>query len=92
MAVEALKRYDPTSTLGREVVALFQNDARTKGAERAILVTLGRFSEPARRAAIVATPTVDLIDGARLCDLVLEQEIGVKRLPRVDAAWFDRFD
>ena len=91
VAVQA-KRYDPKSTLGREVVALFQNDARTKGAERAILVSLGRFSEPARRAAIIATPTVDLIDGARLCELVLKQEAGVRRVPQVDEHWFDRFD
>ena len=59
-----VKRYDPQGRpIGREVVGLFQRDAQTKGAERAILVTLGKFSEPARRAATVATPTVDLIDG-----------------------------
>jgi restriction system protein len=88
-----VKRYDPQGrAVGREVVALFQRDAQTKGAERAILVTLGKFSEAARRAAIVTSPTVDLIDGERLCDLVLEQELGVKRAPTVNEAWFDRFD
>ena len=57
-----VKRYDPNGkSVGRETVALFQRDAQTKGAERAILVTLGKFSEPARRAAIVTSPTVDLI-------------------------------
>jgi restriction system protein len=66
------------------VVALFQRDAQTKGAERAILVTLGKFSEPARKAAIVATPTVDLIDGDRLAELVLEQELGVTLAPKVN--------
>lgn len=52
-----VKRYDPNGkSVGREVVALFQRDAQTKGAERAILVTLGKFSEPARRAAICRLP------------------------------------
>lgn len=88
-----VKRYDPSGrAVGREVVSLFQNDARKKGAERAILVTLGRFSEPARRAAIDTTPTVDLIDGERLCALIREQGLGVKDRPQVDLHWFDRFD
>jgi restriction system protein len=78
-----VKRYDPQGKpIGREVVALFQRDAQTKGAERAILVTLGRFSEPARKAATAATPTVDLIDGERLAELVLDQEAGSR-----PAAW-----
>lgn len=88
-----VKRYDPAGrSLGREVVALFQRDAQTKGAERAILVTLGKFSEPARKAANATTPTVDLIDGQKLTDLILEQKVGVRLAPRVNEAWFDRFD
>lgn len=88
-----VKRYDPSGRpVSREVVSLFQNDARKKGAERAILVTLGRFSESARRAAIDTTPTVDLIDGVRLGDLIREQGVGVKDRPQVDPQWFDRFD
>lgn len=87
-----IKRYDPNGKpVGRETVALFQRDAQTKGAERAILVTLGKFSEPARRAAIVTSPTVDLIDGDRLSELVKEQRLGVRNVTRVDPAWFDRF-
>ena len=88
-----VKRYDPNGkSVGRETVALFQRDAQTKGAERAILVTLGGFSEPARRAAIVTSPTVDLIDGDRLADLIKEQRLGVRSVTRVDPTWFDRFD
>jgi restriction system protein len=88
-----VKRYDPAGkAVGREVVALFQRDAQTKGAERAILVTLGKFSEPARKAAIASTPTVDLIDGERLSDLILKQELGVRVAPTVQESWFDRFD
>ena len=88
-----VKRYNPDGkSIGREVVALFQRDAQTKGAERAILVTLGKFSEPARRAANATSPTVDLIDGQKLTELILEQEVGVELAPRVDERWFDRFD
>lgn len=88
-----VKRYDPKGRpVGREVVALLQRDAAYRGAERAILVTLGRFTEQARKAAIATTPTVELIDGTRLADLMLEQEVGVHQLPKVDERWFDRFE
>jgi restriction system protein len=91
VAVQA-KRQDPGSAIGRDVVALFQRDAAAAGAERAILVTLARFSEPARKAAIAATPTVDLIDGQKLCELVYLKQIGLTIVPQVDDSWFDRFD
>jgi restriction system protein len=52
-----VKRYDPHGKpVGREVVALFQRDAQTRGANAQILVTLGKFFEPARRAAIAVHP------------------------------------
>lgn len=51
-----VKRYNPEGKpVGREIVALLQRDAAYVGAERAILVTLGRFSEQARKAAIART-------------------------------------
>lgn len=91
VAVQA-KRYDPTTTIGRDVVALFQRDAATAGAERAVLVTLARFSPAARKAATVTTPTVDLIDGDKLCELMRDQEVGLRIVPQIDERWFDRFD
>lgn len=88
-----VKRYDPEGRpISRDVVALFQRDAQAKGAERAILVTLGRFTDAARKAATAFTPTVDLIDGTRIAELVLDQKVGVELAPRVDESWFDRFD
>lgn len=89
-----VKRYDPNGKrIGRETVALFQRDAQTKGAERAILVTLSQFTESARRAAIVATPTVDLINGDNLADLILQAgDAGVTLQPTVDDDWFNKFD
>jgi len=88
-----VKRFDPSGRpIGREVVALFQRDAQTKGAERAILVTLGKFSPAARKAAIVTSPTVDLIDGERLAELVKEHNVGLRTVTQVREDWFDKFD
>lgn len=87
-----VKRYNPDGrAIGREVVALFQRDAQTKGAERAILVTLGKFSQPARQAAILTSPTVDLIDGDRLAELIKDRKLGVRMVTKVDEDWFNRF-
>ncbi|AJE33875.1 Mrr restriction system protein [Corynebacterium humireducens NBRC 106098 = DSM 45392] len=89
-----IKRYAPNGKpITREVVALFQRDAQTKGAERAILVTLSRFTEPARKAATLTTPTVDLIDGERLAQLIKDDgESGVRLEPTVNEKWFDQFE
>ena len=52
-----IKRYPPEGKpSGSETVALFQRDAQTKGAEGAIIVTLCRFTEPARKAATSTFP------------------------------------
>jgi restriction system protein len=91
VAVQAKKR-EPGTAIGRDAVALFQRDASAAGAERAIFVTSGRYTEAARRAATAATPNVDLIDGERLCELVLKQKIGIRIVPQVVDDWFDRFE
>lgn len=89
-----IKRYDPTGKpIGRDAVALFQRDAQMKGAERAIFVTLSRFTEPARKAATMATPTGNLIDGERLAKLIKDDgEYGVSMQPTADHKWFSRFE
>lgn len=89
-----VKRYAPTGKpIGRETVALFQRDAQTKGAERAILVTLSRFTDAARKAATSSTPTVDLISGERLAELIRDDGgSGVSLQPTVNESWFDKFD
>lgn len=91
VAVQA-KRYDPTSTVSRDAVALFQRDAAAAGAERAVFVTLGRFTQPAKDAATLATPNVDLIDGSRLCDLMLQEKVGLVIRPEIDEHFMANFD
>jgi len=91
VAVQA-KRYEPSKTVGRETVALFQGDASAAGAEHGILVTTGRFSEGARRAALSRHPTIDLIDGEKLADLCLDAGVGVVLSPVVHEDFFGRFE
>lgn len=90
-----IKRYNPEgsrSNIERRDVALFQRDAASKGAERAVFVTLGTFSQAARKAATDTTPHVNLIDGERIWELVDQKGLGLRQTTVLDAAWFDRFD
>jgi restriction system protein len=90
-----IKRYDPEGSranIERKDVALFQRDAASKGAERAVFVTLGSFSKAARKAATDTTPHVNLIDGQRIWELVEQKGLGLQRITVLDTAWFDRFE
>ena len=93
VAVQA-KRYDPAKSVGRDVVALFQRDAQARGAERAVLVTLGTFTSGADEASQAVIPTVELIDGARLCDLIAAkgEQAGVQVTYRATPGFLDRFE
>lgn len=72
---------------------MFQRDAQTKGAERAILVTLSRLTEAARKAATMTTPTVDLINGDRLADLIKQDgESGVQVEAAVNVQRFRKIE
>ncbi len=90
-----IKRYNPEgsrSNIERRDVALFQRDAASKGAERAVFVTLGSFSQAARKAATDTTPHVNLIDGEKIWELVERKGMGLRQTTILDAAWFDRFE
>ena len=93
VAVQA-KRYDPAKSIGRDVVALFQRDAQARGAERAVLVTLCSFTSGAEAASQEAIPTVELIDGARLCDLIAAkgEQAGVQVAYRAIPGFLERFE
>lgn len=72
--------------------ALFQSDAQTRGAERAIIVTSSRFTCPARKAATSTFFTVDLINGDRLVELIhADCESGVQLRPTADTRRFFKF-
>ena len=57
-----------------------------------MLVTTGRFSEPARQAALGRHPTIDLVDGEKLTELCLDGNIGISLSPVVNEGFFDRFE
>ncbi|MCA9832237.1 MAG: restriction endonuclease [Dehalococcoidia bacterium] len=89
------KKYGPSNPVGREAVALFQRDAARAGAERAVFMTTGRFSKGAEQAARETRPTVDLINGERICDLVIDRQpeiAGLQQRYFVNDDWFGRFE
>lgn len=89
-----IKRHAPEGKpIGCETVALFQRDVQAKGAERAIIVPLSHFTGPVQRAANSTVPTVDLINGDRLAELIREDGAsGAKLRPTVASQWFDKFE
>lgn len=67
----------------------------TAGVEKGIFITTGAFSNMAIQEATnpAKKPTIDLIDGEKLIDLLLEHEIGVRKEVKtvycVDKMFFD---
>lgn len=61
-------------------------------AQSAVFVTLGSFSQAARKAATDTTPHVNLLDGERIWELVERKGMGLRHLTVLDPEWFDRFD
>lgn len=87
------KRY--RGSVGAGAVRDFRGAMAGRG-DKGLLITTGTFSADAQREATRdGAPPVDLIDGDRLCDLLLEHEVGVKTIIRqiedviVDRPYFD---
>jgi len=85
------KRY--SSTVGPSTVRDFQGSIQGKH-EKGLIITTATFSEAAQEAARrPGVIPIDLIDGVRLCELLAENELGVKiqMVPEytVDASWYD---
>jgi restriction system protein len=83
------KRY--AGTVGPEKVRELRG-ALFGRADKGILITTGRFSSAAMKEAARAGAPIDLIDGERLCDLLLEYRLGVTVRPVVDTAALARFE
>ncbi len=81
------KKY--AGTVGPNVVRELRGAMVGRG-DKGILITTGRFTSAAKdEARRPGAPPVDLIDGPRLCDLMLELGIGVRQLPVVDRSFFE---
>jgi restriction system protein len=64
--------------VGTSVVRDFRG-AMVGRADKGLILTTGTFNADARREAVRdGAPTIDLIDGEAVCDLLKEQKIGVK--------------
>lgn len=76
--VVQVKRH--TGSLGRSVVNELQGALPHHGAIRGTLITLGTFSEGAKKAAVHphAAP-ITLVDGDMLLALLVEHEIGIRK-------------
>lgn len=85
------KRYN--DAVGPGTVRDFQGSIQGKH-EKGLIITTGRFTQAAqdaaRRAGVVP---IDLINGNRLCELLAENELGVKKtmVPeyKIEPDWYD---
>ena len=74
------KRYK--GTVGASAVRDFRGAMSGRG-DKGLLITTGSFTADAKQEATRdGAPPVDLIDGDRLCDLLREYELGVRRTIR----------
>lgn len=66
----------------RPVVSQLRGDMVLWGVDQGMIITTAGFSEGAKEAARVRNaPTISLIDGERLTDLLIEHSIGVRKEP-----------
>lgn len=66
--------------------------AMTGRADKGLLITTGRFTQDARREANRdGVPPIDLIDGDRLIGILLQLELGVRKVVvgEIDNKWFE---
>lgn len=82
-----------TNTVGRPEIQRFYGALHGQGASRGIFLTTSTFSREAEEFAESATPRVVLVDGQRLADLMIENQVGVTvaetyEVKRVDLDYF----
>ncbi len=89
------KQYIPSAKVERRHVSALRDDGRKVGAERLILITTGQFSDDVHKEAQSAIPNVELIDGQRLCRLMLTKswgaQINAAGEVEIDEAFFERY-
>jgi restriction system protein len=81
------------NAVGPDVISRLRGDLQGKG-DRGLVITTAQFTSGAREQATRIPPAIDLIDGDRLCDLLLELELGVRRVlsGELDEAWFEQLE
>lgn len=83
------KRYAPHVSVGRPEIQGFVGSLVGVGAMKGVFVTTSTFSNPATDYARHLTQRVILIDGERLCDLMIEHGVGVRVIRNVELKRLD---
>jgi restriction system protein len=66
----------------------------TGRADKGIIITTGSFTADAKREAVRdGAPSIELVDGDRLIDMLENLQLGLKRIQtfELDATFFDDF-
>ncbi len=87
------KRWDSNS-VGRPDVMQFAGALQAQKASKGIFITTSRFTEDARKYVSQIGSKIVLIDGERLTDLMIENDVGVSTVSvypvkKIDADYFD---
>jgi restriction system protein len=84
------KRYNPNSSISVDVIDRHRGIMRN--GERGIIITTGKFSEPAIKSAAIETERpILLIDGDSLINICIEQNIGFTFNPVFDTNILQKF-
>lgn len=83
-----------SSTVGRPEVQRFVGALHGKRAKKGVFITIGKFSDDAKRYVDTIDPKVILIDGVSLANLMIDHNLGVSTavrydLKKVDGDYFD---
>lgn len=88
------KRYAVDQTIGRPKIHEFAGALLGKQGDRGVYITTSSFSRGAREEAERINARIELIDGARLAELLVRYRVGVQavqtvELLRLDEDFFD---
>jgi len=91
------KRYQDDASITPTTVQAFLGALVSKNAVGGVFITTSTFTKAAREAAAKSTPHIELIDGVRLGELLIDHEIGIKVTQRVtrgelDEGFFEDFE
>lgn len=82
------KRWD--ATVGRPEIHKFVGALKGQGASKGVFITTSTFSNEAKSyASKIDSPKIVLVDGARLAELMIENNIGVSNVAMYDVKKID---
>lgn len=82
------KRYQQSKAIQPNLIREFRGAMAQRG-DKGFFITTGVFTPRARDEARRGGAPIDLIDGDRLCDLLQQNDLGVRSQPVVDPTFFE---